>query len=155
MATTYNNLAQAQAAYDTLLKQKQRVQRDDYINQQQAIAGVNNYLRQYGYNGGAAESILLRARGNRSDLSSYDAELANLAALISGFKSGGSGSGKTATENSAIAAPRPGAIPAASTVSAGLSNYLLGQQSKTGNDAAKMVAAAGLASLYNKYNNTK
>ena len=93
MATTYNNLAHAQAAYDTLLKQKERVQRDDFINQQQAIVGVNNYLRQHGYNGGAAESILLRARGNRSDLSGYDAELANLAALISGFKSRGMGSG--------------------------------------------------------------
>ena len=97
MATTYKNLAQAQAAYDTIEKQKQRLQRNDYIREQQAVMGVNNYLRQNGYNGGAAESILLRARGNRSDFGSYDAQLADLAAIISRFKAArGRGASTTA-----------------------------------------------------------
>lgn len=87
MATGYRTVEQAQAAYDTVLQQKQRQQRNDYINQQQAIMGVNNYLKQQGYNGGAAESILLRARGNRGDYSAYDAQLAELTALIQGMKS--------------------------------------------------------------------
>lgn len=93
MATTYKNLAQAQAAYDTILKQKQRIQRNDEINRQRAILGVNNYLKQNGYNGGAAESILLRARGNRTDISNYDAQLADLAAIIQGFKQAASSGG--------------------------------------------------------------
>ncbi len=87
MATGYRTVEQAQAAYDTVLQQKQRQQRNDYINQQQAIMGVNNYLKQQGYNGGAAESILLRTRGNRGDYSAYDAQLAELTALIQGMKS--------------------------------------------------------------------
>lgn len=87
MATGYRTVEQAQAAYDTVLQQKQRQQRNDYINQQQAIMRVNNYLKQQGYNGGAAESILLGNRGNRSDYSAYDAQLAGLTALIQGMKS--------------------------------------------------------------------
>jgi len=95
MATTYKSLAQAQAAYDDVEKQKQRIQRNDYIAEQQAVMGVNNYLKQHGYNGGAAESILLRARGNRSDISNYDSQLAALAAIISGFRQASSGGGGT------------------------------------------------------------
>lgn len=93
MATTYKNLAQAQAAYDAIQQQKDRLQRNDYIREQQAVMGVNNYLKQNGYNGGTAESILLRARGNRSDVSSYDTQLADLAALISRFRSRSMGGG--------------------------------------------------------------
>ena len=101
MAVTYKNLAQAQAAYDTILKQKQRVLRNDEINQQKAILGVNNYLKQQGYNGGAAESILLRARGNRTDISNYDAQLAELAAIISALSQpvGGGGGGGSSRRN--------------------------------------------------------
>lgn len=86
MATTITNLAQAQAAYDTVDQQLKKIQRNDYIREQQAVMGVNNYLRQNGYTGGAAESILLRARGNRTDISSYNAQLAELAALINSLK---------------------------------------------------------------------
>lgn len=93
MATTYKNLAQAQAAYDTLLSQTRRIERDDFIRGQQALKSVDNYLRQYGYNGGGAESLIFGARGRQTDLSANYAELANLAALISGFKSRGAGSG--------------------------------------------------------------
>lgn len=93
MATAYKNLAQAQAAYDTIQQQKERLQRNDYLREQQAVMGVNNYLKQNGYNGGAAESILLRARGNRSDVSAYDAQLADLAAIISAFRNRGRGGG--------------------------------------------------------------
>lgn len=99
MATTYKNLAQAQAAYDTIQQQKERLQRNDYIREQQAVMGVNNYLRQNGYNGGAAESILLRARGNRSDFGSYDAQLADLAAIINGFRNRGRGGGGYSAQN--------------------------------------------------------
>jgi hypothetical protein len=99
MATAYKNLAQAQAAYDTIRQQKERLQRNDYIREQQAVMGVNNYLKQNCYNGGAAESILLRARGNRSDFGSYDAQLADLAAIISGFRSRGRGGGSYGAQN--------------------------------------------------------
>jgi len=89
MATSYSNLAQAQAAYDTVFKQKERAQRNAHIAEQQAVMGVNNYLKQNGYNGGAAESILLRARNRGADYSAYDAQLADLAAIIQRFKSAG------------------------------------------------------------------
>lgn len=91
---TYKTIDQARAAYNAILRQKERAQRDDYITRQQAVAGVNNYLKQSGLgNTGAAESILLRAKGNRGDYSAYDARLADLAAIINGFSAGGSGSG--------------------------------------------------------------
>ncbi len=91
MATAYKTVEQAQAAYDTVLQQKQRQQRNDYINQQQAIMGVNNYLKQQGYNGGAAESILLKIKGSHGDYSAYDNQLAELAALIRGMKKAAAG----------------------------------------------------------------
>lgn len=91
MAATYRTLAQAQAAYDTVRKQRERAQRNAYIAEQQAVMGVNNYLKQNGYNGGAAETILLRAKSNRPDYSAYDIQLADLAAIIKGFRGAGRG----------------------------------------------------------------
>ncbi|MBE6758825.1 MAG: hypothetical protein E7554_01890 [Ruminococcaceae bacterium] len=123
MATAYKNLAQAQAAYDTIRQQKERLQRNDYIREQQAVMGVNNYLKQNGYNGGAAESILLRARGNRSDFGSYDAQLADLAAIISGFRTrgrGGYGAGTGAAASINAGAQRSiGALSTAALLSEG------------------------------------
>lgn len=93
MAATYRTLAQAQAAYDTVQQQRERAQRNAYIAEQQAVMGVNNYLKQNGYNGGAAETILLRAKSNRPDYSAYDIQLADLAAIIKGFRGAGRGIG--------------------------------------------------------------
>lgn len=93
MAASYRNLVQAQAAYDTIQQQKERAQRNEYIAEQQAVMGVNNYLKQNGYNGGAAESILLRRKSNRPDYSAYDIQLADLAAIIKGFQGAARGIG--------------------------------------------------------------
>ena len=87
MAITYNNLAQAQAAYDTIRQQKERLQRNDYIMRKQNEMAVNNFLKQNGYNDGRAETFFLRNLGNRTDTSSYDAQLVDLASIISGFRS--------------------------------------------------------------------
>ena len=89
MATIPSNLAQAQAMYDTIDKQKQRLYRNSYVAGKQAVMGVNNYLKQNGYNGGAAESILLRTKGAMPDVSSYDAQLADLAAFIQSVRNKG------------------------------------------------------------------
>lgn len=87
MATTYNNLAQAQAAYDTILKQKQGVLRADEVRRNRALLGVDNYLKQQGISEGHAESIRLKANGMRSDTTDFDNQLINLAAIIQGFNS--------------------------------------------------------------------
>lgn len=91
MAASYKNLAQAQAAYDTIEKQKQRMQRNDFINRKQNEMAVNNYLKQNGYNGGRAETFFLRNLGNQNAYESYDAQLADLAAIIKGFRGRGRG----------------------------------------------------------------
>ena len=156
MATTYSTKAQAQAAYDAILKQKQRVQRDDYINQQQALKSVDNYLRQQGYNGGPAESLRLRALGNRTDVSSYDSSLAELSAILAGFKSSGGsgGNGSSTTKNATNVTA--GALPAASAALAGVNAI----KKKSGANGVGALAAANgtaaaLNSLYSRFQNTK
>lgn len=115
MATTYSTKAQAQAAYDAILKQKQRVQRDDYINQQQALKSVDNYLRQQGYNGGPAESLRLRALGNRTDVSGYDSSLAELSAILAGFRSSGGAGSSAGTAKNTAALKLPTSRPSGAT----------------------------------------
>jgi len=87
MAATYNNLQQAQALYDTVLKQKQRVQRNDHVRAQQAVKGIGNYLRQSGLGTtGASETAMLKARGQYSDVSAYDVQLAEIGAAIEAYR---------------------------------------------------------------------
>lgn len=83
---TLKNYEQIKAAYDALLAKKTKAQRAENVQRQQAIMGVNNYLRQNGYTGGAAESILLRARGNAADYSDYDAQLAEYSGLMRAYE---------------------------------------------------------------------
>ncbi len=82
----FENYDQVKAAYDALLAKKTKAQRAENVQRQQAVLGVNNYLRQNGYTGGAAESILLRARGNPVDYSAYDTQLADYQAMMKAFQ---------------------------------------------------------------------
>lgn len=99
---TLKNYEQIKAAYDALLAKKTKAQRAENVQRQQAIMGVNNYLRQNGYTGGAAESILLRARGNAADYSDYDTQLAEYSGLMRAYEAAAGRGGRGRMQKRAV-----------------------------------------------------
>lgn len=110
----FENYDQVKAAYDALLAKKTKAQRIENVQRQQAIMGVNNYLRQNGYTGGAAESILLRANSNPVDYSAYDTQLADYQAMMKAFQQAG-GSGRVAQPVTPSPAPFVPKVPTNTT----------------------------------------